>query len=209
MFSPTVLVTYAIACLVLAIVPGPNVTAIIGNALTRGTKAGIAVVLGTQVGVLSMVVVIALGMQALVAFMAWAFDWIKLLGAAYLIWMGIGMLRASGRLAAGEVPAEKSLWRLALEGCLILWSNPKALIFLGAFIPQFVSRDVPAAPQVLVLGLIFMIIAGTTDALYAVLAGSARHFLTRTRIRLLNRVSGLVLIGGGIWLALQKKTLAA
>lgn len=209
MFSPTILVTYAIASFVLAVVPGPNVTVIIGNALTRGTKAGIAVVLGTQVGIFSMVCVIALGMQALVAFMAWAFDWIKLFGAAYLIWMGIGMLRSTGRIAQGEVVAEKSLWRLALEGCLVLWSNPKALIFLGAFIPQFVSSDSAAAPQVMVLGMIFMVIAGITDALYALLAGSARHFLTSTRIRLLNRISGLILIGGGIWLALQKKTAAA
>ncbi|MCB1516399.1 MAG: LysE family translocator [Hyphomicrobiaceae bacterium] len=209
MFSPTVFATYAIASFILAVVPGPNVTVIIGNALTRGTKAGIAVVLGTQVGIFSMVCVIALGMQALVAFMAWAFDWIKLFGAAYLIWMGVGMLRSTGRLAQGEIVAEKSLWRLALEGCLVLWSNPKALIFLGAFIPQFVSPDGAAAPQVMVLGITFMVIAGITDALYALLAGSARHFLTSTRIRLLNRISGLILIGGGIWLALQKKTAAA
>lgn len=73
MFSTTTLLAYCTACFVLAVVPGPNVTVIIGNALSRGTAAGLAVVGGTQVGVVSMVLVVALGMQALVAFMGWAF----------------------------------------------------------------------------------------------------------------------------------------
>ncbi len=205
MFDVSTLLTFIAACFVLAVVPGPNVTVTIGNALSRGTLAGLAVVGGTQIGVFAMILVVALGLEAMVAFMGWAFDWIKLIGAAYLIWMGFNMLRSTGSLGTFEAPAPKSKGRLALEGALVLWSNPKALIFFGAFIPQFIDVSQPALPQILVLGAVFMAVATTTDGVYAVLAGSARRVLTQTRVRLLNRVSGAVLMAGGVWLALQKK----
>lgn len=205
MFSVSTLLTFVSAAFVLAIVPGPNVTVIIGNSLSRGTSAGLAVVAGTQIGVLSMVLVVAVGLQALVAFMGWAFDWIKLIGAAYLIWIGFGMLRSTGRLGQIAELKPKSNARLMLEGALVLWSNPKALIFIGAFIPQFIDTGHAAFVQVMVLGLVFMAVATITDGGYAILAGTARHALTTTRIRLLSGISGLILIGGGVWLALQRK----
>lgn len=205
MFDTTILLAYATACFVLAIVPGPNVTVVIGHALNRGTAAGLAVVIGTQVGVLSMVLVVALGMQTLVAFMGWAFDWIKLAGAAYLVWLGFSMLRSNGHLGGGGQVQARSLWQLGVQGCLVLWSNPKMLIFFGAFLPQFVNPDASAFPQVVVLGLIFSAIAFVTDAAYAFLAGSARQALTQTRVKLLSRVSGVILMLGGVWLAVQKR----
>ena len=87
MFDLAILIPYLGACLLLAIVPGPTVTVIVANSLSRGTGAGLAIVAGTQAGFLVMTLVVALGMQALVAFMGAAFDWIKLIGAAYLIWL--------------------------------------------------------------------------------------------------------------------------
>lgn len=205
MFDLTTLLTFSIACFVLAVVPGPNVTIIIANALSRGTLAGLAVVAGTQVGVLSMIVIVALGLEAMVSFMGWAFDWIKLLGAAYLIWLGISMLRSKGELASPEGVKSKSLLQLGMQGALVLWSNPKALIFFGAFIPQFIDVSTPAFPQIIVLGLIFMLIATLTDGAYAVLAGSARHALTAARVKIVSRVAGVILVFGGVWLALQKR----
>lgn len=205
MFDPATMIAFITACFVLAVVPGPNVTVIIGNALSRGTLAGLAVVGGTQVGVFCMVLVVALGMQALVVFMGWAFDWIKLIGAAYLIWLGINMMRSSGKLGGEAALPPKSPWQLALQGCLVLWSNPKALIFFGAFIPQFIDPSQPAFGQVMVLGAVFMLVATITDGAYAVLAGGARHALTAARVRVVSRVSGLVLICGGLWLAMQKR----
>ncbi|SFZ82249.1 Threonine/homoserine/homoserine lactone efflux protein [Devosia enhydra] len=205
MIDPALLVPYVIACLALAIVPGPTVTVIVANALSRGTGAGLAIVAGTQAGFLVMTAVVALGMQALVAFMGWAFDWIKLVGAAYLIWLGYRMLRSDGHLGRAEADHRRSRVRLAVEGFLVILSNPKALIFLGAFLPQFVDPSRPAFGQVVVLGLIFMTIAGSTDALYAVIAGQARGLLSAARVRLISRGSGLILMLGGVWLALQKR----
>lgn len=205
MFDPAILVPYLGACFLLAIVPGPTVTVIVANSLARGTGAGLAIVAGTQAGFLVMTLVVALGMQALVAFMGAAFDWIKLIGAAYLVWLGYKMLRSDGDL--GKVRAErgKSHGRTALEGFLVILSNPKALIFLGAFLPQFVDVWQPTFPQVLLLGLFFMLVAGSTDAIYALVAGRARGALSAARVRTVSRLSGLLLMLGGVWLAVQKR----
>ncbi|MGV8830503.1 MAG: LysE family translocator [Devosia sp.] len=205
MFSLATLIPYLGACFLVAIVPGPSVTVIVANALGRGTGAGLAIVAGTQAGVLVMTFVVAMGMQALVAFMGLAFDWIKLVGAAYLIWLGFKMWRATGELGTARAEQGKSSHRLAVEGFLVVLANPKALIFLGAFLPQFVDISRPAFPQVMVLGVLFMLVAGTTDAIYALIAGRARGLLSAARVRVVSRVSGLILMAGGVWLALLKR----
>lgn len=206
MFSLTSLAAFATACFVLAIVPGPTVSAIVAQSLARGTKAGLAVLLGTQIANLTMIVVVAFGMQAIVAFMGWAFDWVKLIGAAYLIWIGISMLRSTGdTLGQGRVK-ERTHTQLMMQGFFVLWSNPKALVFFGAFLPQFVDPTQPTLVQTVVLGLIFNLIAGLSDAGYAVLAGTARTAFTKERVRRLSQVAGAILIGGGVWLALAKRS---
>jgi threonine/homoserine/homoserine lactone efflux protein len=206
MFSLTALAAFSTACFILAIVPGPTVSAIVAQSLTRGTKAGLAVLLGTQLANLSMIIVVAFGMEAIVAFMGWAFDWVKLIGAAYLIWIGISLLRSTGeKLGSGRVK-ERSFRQLVLQGYLVLWSNPKALVFFGAFLPQFVDPAQSTFWQTVVLGLIFNVIAGLSDAGYAILAGTARNAFTEDRIKTLSRVAGTILVGGGIWLAFAKRT---
>lgn len=205
MFTLTTLIPYLAACLVLAIVPGPTVTVIIANSLARGTWAGLAIVLGTQLGVATMILVVASGMQALVVFMGWAFDWIKLAGAAYLIWLGFKMLRSQGELGVARVAKDRSFAALVLQGYLVIWANPKALIFFGAFLPQFVDLRRPTFPQIIVLGLLFMVTAGSTDAIYAVISGRARSFINAVRVLFISRVSGLILMAGGVWLALQQR----
>lgn len=205
MLDLTTLIPYLGACFLLAIVPGPTVTVIVANALARGTGAGLAIVAGTQAGFLVMTLVVALGMQALVAFMGWAFDWIKLIGAAYLVWLGWKMWRSNGELGEARAERTKSRLAMAVEGFLVILSNPKALIFLGAFLPQFVDVTQPTFPQVMILGLFFMLVAGSTDAIYAIVAGRARGLLNAARVRVISRVSGLILMAGGVWLALQKR----
>jgi threonine/homoserine/homoserine lactone efflux protein len=205
MFALTTLIPYLGACFLLAIVPGPTVTVIVANALARGTGAGLAIVAGTQAGFLVMTLIVALGMQALVAFMGWAFDWIKLIGAAYLVWLGWKMWRSNGQLGTASVERSKSRLAMAVQGFLVILSNPKALIFLGAFLPQFVDVTQPTFPQVMVLGVFFMLVAGATDAIYAVVAGRARGLLSTARVQLVSRASGLLLMAGGVWLALQKR----
>lgn len=205
MLNPATLTAYLGACFLLAIVPGPTVTVIIANALARGTMAGLAIVLGTQIGLITMIAVVAIGLQGMISLMGWAFDWIKLAGAAYLVWLGFKMLRSEGALGSAEAVATKSYWRIVVEGFFVIWANPKALLFFGAFLPQFVDLSAPTFPQIMILGVFFMVVAGSTDAIYAVIAGRARHMLSTARVKLLNRFSGAILMAGGVWLALQRR----
>jgi threonine/homoserine/homoserine lactone efflux protein len=205
MFSVTTLIPYLGACFLLAIVPGPTVTVILANSLKGGTLAGLAIIAGTQLGLVTMIGVVGLGLEAVMGFMAFAFDWIKLAGAAYLVWLGFNMLRSSGQLGRSTTDPAKSYRRLVVDGFLVIWSNPKALIFLGAFLPQFVTDQSATFVQVMLLGLFFMLIAGATDAFYAFLGGRARSLLSAARIKIVSRISGAILMAGGVWLALQKR----
>jgi homoserine/homoserine lactone efflux protein len=205
MIDPVILLPYVAACVLFSLVPGPSVAIVLANSLAGGTRAGAFTILGTQVAMLSMVTIVALGLQAVMALVSEAFEIIKLVGAAYLIWIGWKMFTSSGKLemaAAGEkLPHGRYVW----QGALVNWSNPKTLLFLGAFLPQFIDLSRPAFGQIMVLGFIVMVVATLTDLFYAVIAGRARQLLTVARVRLMNRVSGVVLMLGGVWLALQRR----
>jgi threonine/homoserine/homoserine lactone efflux protein len=194
---------YVVACVVLAMVPGPNVTLLIANGLRHGTRAALICLAGTQLGLAIVIAIVGLGLATMMATMGYWFDWVRLAGAAYLVWLGIGMLRAKdGFVAEGDVAPPRG--GFFLQGMLVLLSNPKVLVFFGAFIPQFVDMKGDHFSQVALLGATFMVVAGLTDAIYAVLAGRARAVLSKHRARLLSRVSGVFMIGGGVWLALTR-----
>ena len=202
--------TYAVfiaASAAVAIVPGPSVSVIIANSLRRGPRAGMLTVAGTQAGMAVMVLVLALGFASIVARMASLFDLIRIAGAIYLVYLGFRMWRADGSLA--DVPAGTGEGRgdgaHFFQGLLVVLSNPKVLVFFGAFIPQFVDPGGDPFWQVAFLGASFMLVALVLDSLYAVAAGSAGSLLTRQRVGVLEKVSGTCLIGGGLWLALQRR----
>ena len=193
---------YVAACIVLVIVPGPTVTLIVANALAHGTRAGLVNVAGTQLGLTVMIGVVALGLGAMVATMGWWFEWLKLAGAAYLVFIGYKMLRSSGKVGLpGFSDQPRSFF---WQGFFVLLSNPKVLLLFGAFIPQFVDTSKPYFGQVVFLGLTFMAIATIFDSAYALAAGRAGKWLSESRVRLVSRVSGIFLIGGGVWLALTR-----
>ena len=199
------LLTFSLACLAIVIVPGPTVTVIIANSIRQGAKAGLMNVLGTQVGLIPMILVVAFGLETVVSFLGEAFFWIKLIGAAYLVWLGVKLLRSDGTLGRAKGD-DKSLWGYFWQGFLVIWSNPKALFFFGAFIPQFVDPlHGTAFWQTLLLGGIFIVIATVCDGAYAVLAGKAGAILTRARVRMVEIGSGICLIFGGVWLAFAKR----
>ncbi len=205
MFSATTLIAYVAACFLFSMIPGPSVTAVVANSLARGTKAGLLTLLGTEIAMLSMVFIVALGLQTVMDFVAGAFVLIKFAGAAYLIWIGWKLFNASGRLEIEQPAARLPLARYVVQGAVINWSNPKSILFLGAFLPQFVDPARPAFGQIMVLGLIVMAVATLTDGCYAVLAGRTRRLLTAARLRVMNRVSGAILMCGGLWLATLRR----
>ena len=201
----TSMMGFVAAALVAAVVPGPTVAVVVSSGLARGVSAGLASVLGGQAALLLMTMVLALGLEAVLAFMGWAFDLLRLLGAAYLVWMGWRTFSARGGLAFGPSGPPRRLGAYGVQGFLVVAANPKTLLFFGAFLPQFVDRNEPVAPQVIVYGLLAMAVALFSDGAYAVAAGRARHLLDAARLRLVNRLSGAALMAGGFWLALQRR----
>jgi homoserine/homoserine lactone efflux protein len=195
--------TYLLACFVIVIVPGPTVTLIVANSLAHGTRAGLLNVAGTQLGLAAMIAVLSLSLASLLATLASWFDWVRLAGAVYLAWLGLKLMRAAGGLDAAS-NASVPRGGFLLQGFLVIVSNPKALLVIGAFIPQFVDPGRDTVWQIAVLGATFMAVGTLCDGGYAVLTGRARALVAGRRGRLLSQASGVVLIGAATWLALMR-----
>ena len=201
--SLEIYLAYVAACILITIIPGPTVTLIIANSLTHGTRAGLLNVAGTQLGLAIMLGVLLVGLSSIIATMGVWFDWVRIAGAVYLIWLGWKLLRANAGFGeVGRTPKPRG--GFFLQGFLVLMSNPKALLVFGAFIPQFVGAKGNYVGQVILLGVAAMVVAGIFDSLYAILAGRARGVLSASRVKLVSRLSGVFLMGGGVWLALTR-----
>jgi threonine/homoserine/homoserine lactone efflux protein len=202
--SLQVYLAFVAACIALALLPGPMVTLVIANGLRHGTRAALINIAGAQLGLGIVIVIVAVGLTSLMATMGYWFDWVRFAGAAYLVWLGIKLIRAPVEGVTADAPPPPPRGGFFLQGLVVLLSNPKVLVFFGAFIPQFVDMQKDHFSQVVLLGFTFNVIAGITDAIYALLAGRARRFFSAERTRLLSRISGGFMVGGGIWLALTR-----
>ena len=196
--------TFCIAAAALALVPGPTITVIIANSLRYGSKAGLMNVAGTQAGVVIWLAIAAAGLTAAIQVMGVWFDALRYIGAAYLVWMGIKLLRSKGDLAVA-VDRARPGGSFFLQGFIVIMSNPKMLVLFGALIPPFLSKDGNMTQQTLMLGLTFAVIAAVGDTCYALMAGRAGSWLSRSRIRAIEIASGLCLSLGGVWLALKSR----
>lgn len=195
-------IAFCLACVALAVVPGPTVTVIIANALRYGTRAGLMNVAGTQVGVVLWLGIAVLGLNALIEVMGVWFDALRYAGAAYLIWLGYKLLRSNGDLAVATDRARPN-GSFFLQGFVVILSNPKMLVLFSALIPPFLTPGDHIGRQTLVLGLTFAVIAAASDSLYALGAGRAGGWLSRSRIRIIEVISGFCLMSGGAWMALR------
>jgi threonine/homoserine/homoserine lactone efflux protein len=195
---------YIAACIALALLPGPVVTLVIANGLRHGTRAALTNILGVQAGLAIMIAIVAVGLTSLMATMGYWFDWVRFVGAAYLVWLGIKLIRSPVEGISADAPPPPPRGGFFLQGFVVALSNPKVLVFFGAFIPQFMDMSRDHVSQVALLGVTFMVTGAITDSIYALAAGRARHFFSGSRTRLLSRISGGFMIGGGIWLALTR-----
>jgi threonine/homoserine/homoserine lactone efflux protein len=201
------LLAFALLSSALIVVPGPNVLFVISRALQLGRAAGLAAVVGGVIGVYVQVIAVALGIGALVERSVAVFTVIKLAGAAYLVYLGVQAVRHRRSLAAAleaRVVA-KTTGRMLRDGFVVGMSNPKAIVFFAAVLPQFADRPAGHVPvQLLLLGAVFVGIALVSDSMWAVLAGTARSWFARSprRLELIGGTGGLVMIGIGASLAL-------
>ncbi len=205
LLSGSELLAFVLATVAVMATPGVTVSSLTGTALSNGARAGFAMEVGAVIARMSMIAILAFGLDVVSDVMGVLFDWVKLAGAAYLIWIGIKTIRHPPGLTAQANGTGPGAGAQVLRGFIVLWSNPKALIFFGAFVPQFVDPANGVAFQVLFLGAIWVLTALVTDSGYILLAGGARQVFRGRSAQRLGWVSGSILIGAGIWLALQRK----
>lgn len=195
-------IAFCIAALALAVVPGPTVTVIVANALRFGARAGLLNVGGTVLAGLVWVAIAALGLTAAVMLMGVWFDILRYGGAAYLVWLGWKLLTSDGTLKAAKAQ-QLTGFGYFWQAFMVTISNPKMLVLYGMIIPPFLSRGGNPALETFLLGASFVLIASITDSAYALLAGRAGAWLSRSRVRAIEIVSGTFLAAGGIWMALR------
>ena len=198
---------YCLAVAILVLMPGPIVTLVVANSLSHGSRSGLATVAGAGIGNAILLGATAVGLVAFFALLSEIFEFVRWAGAGYLIWLGVKAWRAHGGQELAIVPAAKRSSRAVfLQGFLVAITNPKAIVFYVAFLPQFVDSHLPAGPQLLVMTGTMIVMALLSDSAYALLAGRARGwFTTPRRRRLQGRITGTLLIGIGCGLLLARR----
>jgi len=199
---------FIIASLVLIVTPGQDMILVMSRSIAQGSAAGVSTAAGVSVGLAGHTVLATLGLGAILRASVWLFVALKLVGAAYLIYLGIQLLRSKHHALAVCVGAPRSLWRLFFDGALSNISNPKIAVFYFAFLPQFV---LPGAAHptlcVFVLGLAFagltFLVKGPVGLGAGLLSGWLRS--RPKALAWLYRTSGTVLIGLGLKLAFERR----
>jgi threonine/homoserine/homoserine lactone efflux protein len=194
------------AVVALIVTPGPAVLYIVTRSIDQGRRAGMVSVLAIETGNLFHVVAATLGLSAILLSSALAFDLVKYLGAAYLIYLGVRKLTARDEAEQAQSGERKSLGCIFSQGVVVAVLNPKTALFCFAFLPQFVDASRGSASlQILILGLIMVGVAIVSDSVYALLAGSAGRWLRGNLrfLRLQRYFSGTVYIGLGLAAALS------
>jgi threonine/homoserine/homoserine lactone efflux protein len=202
------LLVFSAAALALIVVPGPAVLYIVSQSIDRGRLAGLVSALGIAVGALVHVSAAAIGLSSILVSSATAFNVVKYAGAAYLIGMGVWTIARRREDAQVQERSERRLRRRFGQGVVVNVLNPKTALFFFAFLPQFVDPDQgSAALQIVVLGLIFVLIAVTSDSLWALAAGTASDRLRASRrfLSVQRYVSGSVFVGLGALTAAAKR----
>ena len=198
LFTAFVLIT-----LVLIVTPGPIVTLVISTGATQGVRAALMTVAGTTLGNALLLAAIAFGLNWVLTNAGLLFEALRWGGAAYLVWLGVQAWRHAGKGAQALTPSGHVHF---LRGVLVALSNPKTIVFFTAFLPQFIDPNLPTGRQLAAMCVVSVLLAATTDTAWGVAAGLGRAwFMKPARAKLLGRLSGSVLIGGGIWLSLARR----
>ncbi len=207
MLNPDLFAAYLAAVTLLLLMPGPIVTLVIANSLAHGTRTGLFTAWSAGIGNAVLVAGGALGLTALLALASGVFEWVRWAGVAYLVWLGLKeWQRVFKPLAEGtELPKPKKRHVFG-QSLLVAVTNPKTILFYAAFFPQFLDTALPAGPQLLIMSVSLVALGVVLDSGYALLAGRLRGWLTNPRrIRARHGITGTLLMGTGLGLALARK----
>ncbi len=198
---------FVLASTVLILLPGPNVTLLVATSLAYGARRTLMTLAGTSSAIAAQLLVTVLGMTSLLLVLAAGFEWLRWAGVLYLLWLGVRQWRAAPVALEDVDPAAVSTGRLFWRGFVVSATNPKTLLFYAAFLPQFLDPARAPLPQLLLLGATFLTLATVLDGSYTLLAGRLRPwFRGQRRARLRQRLSGALLIGAGLGLALARRS---
>jgi threonine/homoserine/homoserine lactone efflux protein len=201
-------IAFLVASFLFIQVPGPSLLFMLGRALTVSLREALLSVVGNALGLLSQALLVAVGLGAVVAASATVYWIIKLIGAAYVLWLGVQAIRhrADARLSlqSADRPRERT-GAAVLTGYLVGVTNPKTVLFFVAFLPQFASPTGPTGLQIALLGLVFALMEIVSDSVWATLAGKARLWISRRPQRLdtVGATGGVMMIGLGTTLAIS------
>jgi threonine/homoserine/homoserine lactone efflux protein len=206
----TNLLAFAPVSYALILVPGPNVLFVVSRSLQLGRGAGLAAVVGGQLGFYAQVIAVALGIGALVEQSVAVFTVVKLAGAAYVVYLGIQAVRHRRSLTAALSAdvEKKTTGQMLRDGFIVGVTNPKAIVYFAAVLPQFADRSAGPVPLqlllLLLLGAVFIGMALVSDSVWAIAAGTARAWFARSprRLELVGGTGGIAMIGIGASLAL-------
>ena len=192
------LLYFIIVSFLVVIVPGPTVSLVIANSLKFGVKAGLLNVLGTQIGVLILIFLLALGFEFISPFVDQIIKIVKILGAIYLIILGI--ITFNSKINLNNNQSEKYNKRFIFQGLIVILTNPKIFLFLGSFLPQFISLQHSISFQIIYYGLLFILVATIFDSCYALIFGKFRNLIAKKYLKILNLIGSAILVLVGVWL---------
>ena len=195
---------FVAATVVLIAIPGPNVALIVATSVAHGPRTGLLTVAGTASAMVLQLALTVLGMSTLLAVLANWFDWLRWIGVAYLLWLGIQAWRAPPVDLTRTPPQALSTRTIWLRGFLVSLTNPKTLLFYGAFLPQFIDTAGDVSRQLILLAVTFVAIAILLDGCWALLAARLRGLLA-VNGTLRNRITGGFLVGAAAGLAMARK----
>jgi len=200
-------IAFVAASIALLAIPGPTVLLVVSYALGRGKSSGWVTVPGVTLGDFTAMTASLMGAGAILAASATAFTILKLIGAAYLVWLGIKLWRSRPVQEPFSDTAPASLERSMFWHAYVVTAlNPKGILFFVAFVPQFVDASAAALPQFAVLEATFVTLAALNVAIWAILSGSLRARSQRPKtLKRVNRVGGSFLIGAGVFTILAKQ----
>lgn len=188
------------------LLPGPAVMLTINNSVQRGLLMALAGILGISLAILVVAAISATSLGIILASSVMAFTIVKLIGAAYLIYLGVKMWRSKKTVIEQEVRKEESLFKCFIEGFLVSISNPKAVIFFISIFPQFIDLSQEYRPQFVLLAVTFSALVIVIHTIYALFSSFAKSKLNSGNIGLvLNKISGGIFVGFGVGLAASSK----
>jgi threonine/homoserine/homoserine lactone efflux protein len=202
--SIEVYLAFCAATVALMLVPGPNVALIVANAVAHGRRYGLLTVAGTSTAMVPQLALTVLGMTGVLLVMAYAFEWLRWIGVAYLVYLGIRTWRAPAVDLTRVAPEPRSARSIFLRGFLVSLSNPKTLLFYGAFFPQFLTPDANLGAQLSLLSVTFLALAVALDSCWALAAGRFRGALA-VRGTLRNRLTGSCYLSAAVGLATVRR----